>query len=103
MKIAIRLFRTMNLRNAFRHAEAQRIEVEIRYDERELRLRARDDGKGIDPKPLSDHGRAGHFGLRGMKEPRRAGGRQTDRAGRTGDRHGSGTEYSLCSYITTRS
>ena len=55
------------LRNAFRHA-AQRIEVEIRYDERELRLCVRNDGKGIDPKLLSDHGRAGHFGLRGMKE-----------------------------------
>jgi len=34
------------MRNAFRHAQAQRIEVEIRYDERQLRLRVRDDGKG---------------------------------------------------------
>ena len=40
------------LRNAFRHAEAQRIEVDLRYDERQLRLRIRDDGKGIDAELL---------------------------------------------------
>jgi signal transduction histidine kinase/ligand-binding sensor domain-containing protein len=56
------------LRNAFRHAEARRIEVEIRYDGRQLRLRVRDDGKGIDAKHLKEEGRAGHFGLRGMRE-----------------------------------
>ena len=56
------------LRNAFRHADARRIEVEIRYDERQFRLRVRDDGKGIDPKLLAEGGQAGHFGLRGMRE-----------------------------------
>jgi len=56
------------IRNAFRHAEAKQIEVEIHYDERRLRVRVRDDGKGIDPKLLSDDGREGHFGLRGMRE-----------------------------------
>jgi signal transduction histidine kinase len=56
------------LRNAFHHAQAQRIEMEIRYDKRQLRLRVRDDGKGIDPKLLNDDGRAGHYGLRGMRE-----------------------------------
>jgi len=56
------------LRNAFHHAEAQRIETEIRYDERQLGLRVRDDGKGIDQKLLNDNGRTGHFGLHGMKE-----------------------------------
>ena len=56
------------LRNAFKHARAHKIEVEIRYDERELRLRVRDDGKGIDPNVLSGDGRAGHFGLHGMRE-----------------------------------
>ena len=56
------------LRNAFRHARARRIEVEVRYDERQLRLRVRDDGKGIDPKLLSEDGRAGHYGLHGMRE-----------------------------------
>jgi signal transduction histidine kinase len=56
------------LRNAFRHAEANQIEVELRYDERQLRLRIRDDGKGIDPKFLTDEGREGHFGFHGMRE-----------------------------------
>jgi signal transduction histidine kinase/ligand-binding sensor domain-containing protein len=56
------------LRNAFRHAEARRIEVEIRYDERQFGLRVRDDGKGIDSKLLNDDERPGHYGMRGMRE-----------------------------------
>ena len=56
------------LRNAFRHAEAKQIEVELRYDDRQLRLRVRDDGKGIEPQFLSEEGRAGHYGLLGMRE-----------------------------------
>jgi signal transduction histidine kinase/ligand-binding sensor domain-containing protein len=56
------------IRNAFRHADAKQIEVEIHYDDRRVRVRVRDDGKGIDPKLLSDTGRQGHFGLRGMRE-----------------------------------
>ena len=31
-------------------------------------MRVRDDGKGIDQKFLGETGRAGHFGLRGMRE-----------------------------------
>ena len=56
------------LRNAFTHAAADNIEVEIRYDARYLRLRVRDDGKGISPELLDAHGREGHYGLPGMKE-----------------------------------
>ena len=56
------------LRNAFTHAQARRIEVEIRYDERQFRLRVRDDGKGIAPKLMNEDGRTGHYGLRGMRE-----------------------------------
>jgi PAS domain S-box-containing protein len=56
------------LRNAFRHAGARHIEVEIRYDEHLLCLRIRDDGKGIDPKVLEEGGRAGHWGLIGIRE-----------------------------------
>jgi signal transduction histidine kinase len=56
------------LRNAIRHAGARRIEVEIRYDEQHLRLRIRDDGKGIDPSVLGNHPALGHWGLRGMRE-----------------------------------
>ena len=60
------------MRNAFRHAEARQIEVEIRYDERQLRVRVRDDGKGIDPKFLGEQERTGHWGLNGMCERAKA-------------------------------
>jgi signal transduction histidine kinase/ligand-binding sensor domain-containing protein len=56
------------LRNAFRHARAQHLEVEIRYDDEQFRMRARDDGKGIDPAVLSGQQPTGHFGLNGMRE-----------------------------------
>jgi len=56
------------LGNAFQHAQARNIEVEIRYEERQFRLRIQDDGKGIDPEVLSAGRREGHFGLHGMKE-----------------------------------
>ena len=56
------------LRNAFRHAHAATVEVEIRYDDEHFRLRVRDDGKGIDPAVLANQGLEGHYGLRGMTE-----------------------------------
>ncbi len=56
------------LRNAFRHAAAENVEVEIHYDEKYFRLRVRDDGKGIGPDVLRADGREGHYGLHGMKE-----------------------------------
>jgi len=56
------------VRNAFRHAQATCIEVEVRYHPREFRLRIRDNGKGIGPEVLADCGRDGHYGLRGMHE-----------------------------------
>jgi signal transduction histidine kinase len=56
------------LRNAFRHAQAKRIEVEIRYNPRQFGLRVVDNGKGIDPAVLSAGGRAGHHGLPGINE-----------------------------------
>ena len=55
------------MQNAFRHAQASQIEAEITYGEGLLRLRIRDDGKGIDPKHLVA-GRDGHWGLPGMRE-----------------------------------
>jgi len=56
------------LRNAFRHAQARQIEVEISYDDREFRLRVRDDGRGFDPASSANQGREGHYGLPGMRE-----------------------------------
>src|SRR6266404_4729084 len=56
------------LRNAYRHAGARRIEVEIRHGKRQFRLRVRDDGKGINQNVVDAGGREGHFGLAGMRE-----------------------------------
>jgi signal transduction histidine kinase len=56
------------LRNAFRHAKASHIEAEIRFDKNQLRLRIRDDGKGIDPNVLEVSRRPGHWGLSGIRE-----------------------------------
>ncbi|HEY9106597.1 MAG TPA: two-component regulator propeller domain-containing protein [Roseateles sp.] len=56
------------LRNAFRHADAKRIDVEVRYEPLLLCLRVRDDGKGIAPEVLNRSEMQGHFGLGGMRE-----------------------------------
>jgi signal transduction histidine kinase len=56
------------LRNAFRHAHASRIEVEIHYDRHRFRLRVRDDGKGIDGEAAGGRIYDGHYGMAGMHE-----------------------------------
>lgn len=56
------------LRNAFRHARAHHIEAEIRYANDILRVRIRDDGKGMDPRILKEGRRPGHWGLPGVRE-----------------------------------
>ena len=79
------------LLNAFRHAQARNVELEIEYAPTGLRLLLRDDGRGIDEEVLRAGGRAGHFGLHGMHE----------RAARLGARltlwskPGLGTEWEL--------
>jgi signal transduction histidine kinase len=78
------------LRNAFRHARARRIEVEIRYDARQLRVRVRDDGIGMDAGAIQE-GRAGHFGLKGMRERAKGAGAQLD----VWSEEGAGTEVEL--------
>ena len=55
------------VRNAFHHAQARQIEVEITYGERLLKLRIRDDGRGMDPGIVKE-GRGGHYGLPGIRE-----------------------------------
>ncbi|HEX3876850.1 MAG TPA: two-component regulator propeller domain-containing protein [Bryobacteraceae bacterium] len=52
--------------NAFRHANAKKIEVELKYSRRELRVLVRDNGCGIEPVVLKS-GRDGHWGLSGMR------------------------------------
>jgi signal transduction histidine kinase/streptogramin lyase len=56
------------IRNAFRHAHANQIDVNIRYDHGAFRLRVRDNGGGIDPQVLSARRLEGHYGLPGMRE-----------------------------------
>ncbi|QOY85562.1 sensor histidine kinase [Paludibaculum fermentans] len=53
--------------NAFRHAQAKSIEVELEYTSKQFRFLVRDDGCGIDPQVLKQ-GREGHWGLPGMRE-----------------------------------
>jgi signal transduction histidine kinase len=53
--------------NAFRHAHARNIEVELNFASDSFRLFVRDDGGGIDPAVLQN-GREGHWGLVGMRE-----------------------------------
>jgi signal transduction histidine kinase len=55
------------LTNAFRHASASTIEVEVAYDSSALRIRVRDDGVGIDS-AVRSKGQPGHWGLAGMRE-----------------------------------
>ena len=54
--------------NAFKHASAAHIELDIRYAPEMLRLRVRDDGVGLDPRILATGHREGHWGIPGMQE-----------------------------------
>ena len=54
--------------NALTHSNGRHVEVEITYDPKQFRLRVRDDGQGIDPEILEEGGRAGHWGLQGLRE-----------------------------------
>jgi signal transduction histidine kinase len=54
------------IRNAYKHSQASRLDVELRYAH-DLILRVRDNGVGIDPSTAA-LGKDGHFGLPGMRE-----------------------------------
>ena len=62
-----------------------------RYDAQQFRVRVRDDGIGIDARVLSQEGRPGHFGLKGMRERARGIGGQPE----VWSEHGAGTEMEL--------
>jgi len=53
--------------NAARHSGASAIIIELAYQSQLLRMTIRDNGVGVDPK-IIEAGRAGHFGLLGMRE-----------------------------------
>jgi len=79
------------LGNAFWHSEAHSIEAELNYEGSELRIRIRDDGKGIDSTILRQGHRDGHFGLPGMRERAKKVGAHLD----VWSRPGAGTEIEL--------
>jgi signal transduction histidine kinase len=54
------------LANAFRHSNAEFVVVEVRFLPDMLEVEISDDGQGMSTEILQ-HGRAGHFGLRGMQ------------------------------------
>jgi signal transduction histidine kinase len=53
--------------NAFQHAGATDIEVEVEYAANRLRMLVQDNGCGIDSQTLQS-GKPGHWGLKGMRE-----------------------------------
>jgi len=58
---------TEALVNAFRHAHAKHILIELNCSDKRLVVTIRDDGVGIDEDLLLE-GRPGHWGIRGMRE-----------------------------------
>ncbi len=79
------------LLNAFRHACAHEIEVQIIYDTDRLRVRVRDDGVGLDERSLEAGSHPGHWGLQGMQERAQKVGARLD----VWSRPGAGTEIEL--------
>jgi signal transduction histidine kinase len=78
------------LLNALRHSAASRVEAEIEYLPRELRVVVRDDGTGIDPEALRT-GRNSHWGLTGMQERAASFGAKV----RVWSKRGAGTEVEI--------
>lgn len=54
------------IRNAAVHSRGSQLDIDLRYTN-DLFLRIKDNGLGIDP-AVSNQGKAGHFGLQGMRE-----------------------------------
>jgi signal transduction histidine kinase len=79
------------LGNAFRHSGARSIEAELNYETRELRIRIRDDGAGIESTILRHGHKDKHFGLPGMKERAQKVGAHLD----VWSRAGAGTEVEI--------
>jgi signal transduction histidine kinase/ligand-binding sensor domain-containing protein len=77
--------------NSFRHSGAASVRVQLCYDRAFFSLTVADDGCGIDPDVLAKGGKAGHWGMLGMRErSRKIGAHFTVSA-----RHKGGTEVRL--------
>ena len=77
--------------NSLNHSRGSTVEVEINFDQAGIRLRVRDDGKGIPSEILRSGGVAGHWGLSGMQERAHKIGGQF----KIWNRSGAGTEVEL--------
>lgn len=62
------------VRNAARHAGAQRVDLELAYGERDIQLIVRDDGRGLDERTAEAASAKGHYGISGMRERAEAAG-----------------------------
>lgn len=84
--------------NALLHSEGTRIEAEVEYSVRRLRVMVRDDGRGIDPQVARER-RESHWGLLGMRERAEAIGATL----RVWSRPGAGTEVEIqvpgCAFV----
>jgi signal transduction histidine kinase len=78
------------LANALQHSQATRIEAEVEYSPRGLRLIVRDNGRGMD-RPAVRSGKDSHWGLSGMRERARRIGAQLS----IWSRSGAGTEVEI--------
>jgi signal transduction histidine kinase len=56
------------VRNAYRHAEASRISVNVEYHKDSLHVSIADDGHGFDQAAAEGRVKSAHFGLMGMRE-----------------------------------
>jgi signal transduction histidine kinase/ligand-binding sensor domain-containing protein len=56
------------VRNAYQHARASYVSVNLEYRRRALHMSVADDGQGIDPVVAAGSARSSHFGLVGMRE-----------------------------------
>ncbi len=77
--------------NSFCHSQGSRIEVEVDFDRSAVRLRIRDNGRGIPEDTLRAGGSVGHWGLSGMRE-------RAEKMGarfRLWNRSGAGTEVDV--------
>ncbi|MDQ1829310.1 sensor histidine kinase [Massilia scottii] len=68
--VAHEVYRIANeaMLNAFKHAKASKIEVELLYERKEMTVVVRDNGCGLPAEVLRDGGLPGHWGLPGISE-----------------------------------
>ena len=88
------------VRNAFAHAQPGQVRLQFVYRFASFAMNVDDDGCGIDPAWLGEHGRPDHWGLRGMRE-------RAERIGATlaidsAPRHGTRVLLSLPARIAYR-